>query len=130
MKKLLVLCLLAGLTALTSTSYSKAADDAPAPAPADKTEKKTPSNRHVPFHGKVDVLDKTAGTLKIGERTFHVTSATKITKAGKPSSIEAAAVGEEVGGAYQLRDGGRLEVTSLRIGPKPAKPAKEEESKP
>lgn len=127
MKKLLVLCLIAGLTALGSIPNLEAADDSP-PAPAEKSEKKGP--RHVPFHGKVDTLDKTAGTLKIGDRTFHVTAGTKITKAGKPASFEEATVGEQVGGAYQLREGGRLEVTSLRIGPKPAKEEKGEEKKP
>ena len=127
MKKLLVLGLIAGFTALGSIPNLNAADDSP-PAPAEKSEKKGP--RHVPFHGKVDTLDKAAGTLKIGDRTFHVTPATKITKAGKPATFENASVGEEVGGAYQLREGGRLEVTSLRIGPKPAKENKEEDKNP
>jgi hypothetical protein len=129
MKKLLVLCLIAGLTATGSILNLKAADDSP--APAGKSEKKAPAPRHIPFHGKVDTLDKEGGTLKIGDRTFHVTAATKITKAGKPANFDAAAVGEHVGGAYQMGEGGRLEVTSLRIGPKPTKePTKDDETKP
>jgi len=128
MKKLLVLCLLTGLTALSNiASLTLNAADNPS-TPAEKSDKKP---RHVPFHGKVDTLDKSAGTLKIGDRTFHLTSGTKITKAGKPATIDAAVVGEEVGGAYQMGEGGRLEVMSLRIGPKPGKePAKSEDAKP
>src|SRR5262245_1472260 len=129
MKKLLVLCLITGLTAAGSILNLNAADDSP--PPAGKSERKAP--RHIPFHGKVDTLDKESGTLKIGERTFHVTAATKITKAGKPASFDAASVGEHVGGAYQMGEGGRLEVTSLHIGigAKPAKePAKDDETKP
>ena len=131
MKKLLVLCLLTGFIALGSNPTLNAADNPSAPADKpDKAEKTDRKPRHVPFHGKVDTLDKAAGTLKIGERTFHVTSGTKITKAGKPATFDAAVVGEEVGGAYLMGDGGRLEIMSLRIGPKPAKDSKGEDSKP
>jgi hypothetical protein len=128
MKKLLVLCLLAAIPALSNVSTLSAADNPS--APVDKTEKSDKKPRHIPFHGKVDTLDKAAGTLKIGERTFHVTSGTKITKAGKPASIGDAVVGEEVGGAYLMGESGRLEVMSLRIGPKPAKDPKPEDAKP
>ena len=114
MKKLLVLCLSTTLTVLGFTTHLKAAEEPPEKAP--KTENK---NRYVPFHGKVDHLDKTGRTLKIGQRTFHVTDSTKITKAGKTATLEETTVGEEVGGAYQQGEGGRLELTSLRIGPKP-----------
>jgi hypothetical protein len=125
MKKLLVLCLLLGSFTLNIPILTAAEGG---PTPAEKGEKK--SARHVPFHGKVDTMDKAAGTLKIGERTFHVTPGTKITKDGKPAAFEQAVVGEEVGGAFQQADGGRLELTSLRIGPKPAKEEKQEEKKP
>ena len=42
-------------------------------------------------------------------------------KAGKPALIDDAAVGDEVGGAYREGEGGKLEVVSLRLGPKPEK---------
>ena len=124
MKRLLIICLLAGSFTLNNLPGLLAADGAPAP---EKSDKKAP--RHVPFHGKVDTLDKSAGTLKVGERTFHVTPGTKITKAGKPASFEETVIGEEVGGAFQQHESGRLELTSLRIGPKPAKEGKPEEKK-
>jgi len=116
-----MLCLIAAMTALCSLPVS-AADK---PAPSEKGEKK--AAKHLPFHGKVEAVDKNAKTLKVGERTFHVTSTTKITKAGKPAILEDATVGEEVGGSYHEGEEGKLEVLSLRIGPKPAKEGKKEE---
>ena len=133
MKKLLILGLLAGIAVqgqLNTHAQPGAAEATPAGASgkaekaaksekAEKAEKK--NQRYVPFHGKVDVLDKAAGTVKVGERTFHITPETKITKAGKAATFQEATVGEEVGGAFQQVESGRLELTSLRIGPKPPK---------
>ena len=130
MKKLLILGLLAGIAVqgqLNTHAQPRAAEATPAgasgkaekAAKSEKAEKK--NQRYVPFHGKVDVLDKAAGTVKVGERTFHITPETKITKAGKAATFQEATVGEEVGGAFQQVESGRLELTSLRIGPKPPK---------
>jgi len=63
-------------------------------------------------------VDKTAKTIKVGERTFHVTSETRIMKAGKPATLDDAVVGEEVGGTYKEADG-KLNAVSLRLGPRP-----------
>src|SRR5690349_17873467 len=52
-----------------------------------------------PFTGKLTAVDKTAKTIKVGERTFHITSETKIHKGGKPATLDDAVVGEVVGGA-------------------------------
>ena len=122
MNKLFTLCLIAAITALCNLSGT-AADSKP--APGEKGEKKGAD--HVPFHGKVDAIDKIAKTLKVGERTFHVTSTTKITKAGKPAGLDDATVGEVVGGSYHGGEEGKLELMSLRIGPKPAKEEQKEE---
>ena len=143
MKKLIVLGLLAGtalLGQLTTPIANADTTEKSPPAAAEKGEKaakaEKKNQRYVPFHGKVDLVDKTAGTVKVGERTFHVTPETKITKAGKPATVQEASVGEEVGGAFQQGDSGRLELTSLRIGPKVPKERehekeeKHEESKP
>jgi hypothetical protein len=123
------LCLLlGGLTAITATRSTAAPPTAPdRPATADGEKK---SLRSVPFRGKIDVLDKSAKTFKVGTRTFQVVSDTKIMKAGKPAMIEDAAVGDEVGGAYREGEGGKLELVSLRLGPKPEKePAPDKEKK-
>ena len=82
-----------------------------------------------PFHGKISAVDKTAKTITVGERTFQVTATTKIQMAGKPASLEDAKVGDQVGGQYREGEGGRLEVLSLRVGPKPEKKPKTVETK-
>ncbi len=88
--------------------------------PAAKKEKAgAAANRAIPFHGKIDAVDKDAKTIKVGERVFQVTSETRITKLGKPATLDDAAVGELVGGSYVKGDDGKLNLRSLRIGPKP-----------
>jgi hypothetical protein len=74
-------------------------------------------------------LDQAAKSIKVGERTFYVVAETKLTKAGKTATFEDAKVGEEVGGAYHEGAGGKPQLTSLRIGPKPEAKKKVEEKK-
>ena len=114
MKILIALFLIAAFTSLP-TPRSIGADK---PVPAEKPA--TKAARSLPFHGKVVAVDKDAKILTVGERKFHAASTTKIMKAGKPAILTDAVVGEEVGGAYREVEGGRLELVSLRIGPKPA----------
>lgn len=117
MKRLLTICLIVTLTSLSS--YAVRATDHPNAAEQEKSEGKTAKS--IPFHGKIEALDKSAKSLKVGERTFLITSSTKLTKAGKPVTLDDANVGDEVGGAYREGTTGKLELVSLRIGPKPAK---------
>jgi len=85
-------------------------------------KKEDPNGRLVPFHGKLDSVDKTAKSIKSGERTFQVMPTTKITKDGvQPGTLEDAKVGESIGGAYREGDGGKYQLVSLRLGPKPEK---------
>ena len=63
-------------------------------------------------------MNKAAKTIKVGERTFQVTSETRIMKAGKPATIDDAVVGDEIGGTYKEADG-KLNAVSLRLGPRP-----------
>jgi hypothetical protein len=97
-------------------------EESPA-APAKQKKRDT-----APFRGKIDAVDKTAKTIKVGERTFQVTSTTRIMKAGKPATLDDATVGEEVGGQYKKTEDGKLELVTLRIGPRPERP--EREAKP
>jgi len=78
-----------------------------------------PKNERLPFKGTVDAVDKSAMTIKVGERTFQVTSGTMIIKAGKPATFDDAKTGEECGGSYKKTSGDKLELLSLRLGPKP-----------
>jgi hypothetical protein len=123
MKKLLTIALLAVFSACC-TVVVQGADTQPAPA-----EKKGGKSGQAPFNGKAAAVDKAAKTLQVGQRTFVVTSTTRITKAGKPATFDELAEGEQVGGAYRKTEDGKLELISLRIGPKPAAPEGEKKQK-
>jgi hypothetical protein len=119
MKKLIVSIFAAVLAAAITLPVT--AQDAK-PADKGKPEEKKPAAaaaRAVPFRGKLDAVDQQAKTIKVGERTFHVTSDTRIMKAGKPATLAEVKVGEEVGGAYREGDDKKLNVVSLRVGPRP-----------
>ena len=90
--------------------------------PADKKE--APARASV-FRGKIGAVDKQASTVKVGERTFLITAESKIMKAGKPATLDDATIGEDVGGQYREGADKKLNVVSLRIGPRPDAPAKE-----
>jgi hypothetical protein len=94
------------------------AEDKPA-AEKKETAAGEKKKRATPFNGKITAVDKTAKTIKVGERTFQITSETKISKAGKPATLDDAVVGEKVGGAYRNTEDGKMAVTTVRFGPKP-----------
>jgi hypothetical protein len=81
-------------------------------------EKKAKKDGPLPFNGKVASVDKAAKTIKVGERVFNLTPESRITKGGKPATLGDASVGEDVGGSYK-KVGDKLEVVSVRFGPKP-----------
>ena len=126
MKKLIISILAAVLA--TAITLPVTAQDA---KPAEKKPAATPAARAVPFRGKLDAVDQQAKTIKVGERTFHVTSDTRIMKAGKPATLAEVKAGEEVGGAYREGDDKKLNVVSLRVGPRPQQgaPGKPEDKK-
>jgi hypothetical protein len=90
------------------------------PVPSEAKKENQPKG--TPFNGKVKAVDKAKHTITIDREksnTFHVTPHTKIVKAGKPATFDDITIGEQVGGKAHEKDG-KLEATSLRIGPKPA----------
>lgn len=119
MKKIIVSLLLAAFAAAVTLPV-RAADEA---KPAEK--KATPA-RAIPFRGKIAAVDKQAKTVKVGERTFQITSDSRITKAGKAATLEDATVGEEIAGAYREGTDKKLNVVSLRFGPRPEAPKKDD----
>jgi len=123
MKKLLPLLVICALSAFSASTLS-AADKKP-----EKEEKAKAKAQHIPFHGEMADINKTAKTFKVGERTFHVTAETKVMKAGKPATFDDAKAGEDCGGTYKEATGGKLEVLSLRLGAKPEKKPKKKEDK-
>src|ERR1051325_10439146 len=116
MKRMVTLLTLATLVAFSTLAVS-AVDETKA--------------RPIPFRGKIATVDKQAKTVtlegKEKGRTFHITSNSKLTKAGKPATLDDATVGEEVGGAYKEGADKKMEVVSLRIGPRPDAPPRSEE---
>jgi hypothetical protein len=104
------------LQALAQTTNKPAAVKKAAPDQSDSTAKK--KNGH-PFRGKLAAVDKTAKTIKLGESTYQITSQTKITKAGKPATLDDGVVGEEVTGYARPTEDGKMAASSVRFGPKP-----------
>ena len=72
---------------------------------------------HSVFNGKLSAIDAKAMTLTVGERTFEITSETKITKDGKSATLADGLVGETVGGAYKKTDG-KL-IAKVPVGTQP-----------
>lgn len=70
----------------------------------------------VPFHGPLTA--KTDASITVKERTFEVTSETKITKDGKPATLADGEIGKEVAGQYRNHEG-KLIAKSIRFGAKP-----------
>ena len=83
-------------------------------------KKETPDKKPSagPFHGKLAAVDKIARTITVGKRTFQITSETRINKAGKPATLDAGVIGEEVSGYVKPIDDGKLMATKVNFGPK------------
>jgi len=119
MKKSVVLALLTAAMVFTD-SATQAAEGAKDKSPqAPKSERK---QKQMPFRGKIGTVDKTAKTVtlegKEKSRTLQITSASKITKNGKPAVIDDMIVGQTVGGLARETATGKWEVVTLSIGAK------------
>jgi hypothetical protein len=96
-------------------------------ARAQETDKPTVEKKEskksgvTPFHGKLKAVDTTAKTITVGELTIQITSDTKISKAGKPATLEDGVVGEDVSGAYRKTADGKLDATTVHLGHRPEK---------
>jgi len=122
MKKNILRIPVAGLLAVTmvlAPVVGLAQDKPTSPPGANGEGKPAPSQRAIPFNGKVAAIDKTAKTVTVGERVFHVTAETKITKDNKPATLADGAIGEVVAGNYLKGDDGKLTARMIRFGPKP-----------
>jgi hypothetical protein len=95
---------------------AQAQDTASTNAPAAPVKHK--KHDHSVFNGKLSAIDSKAMKLTVGERTFEITSDTKITKDGKPATLADGVVGEPVGGAYKKDPEGKLIATSIHFGGK------------
>lgn len=107
------------LAATCGQAMSQEAKGKDQPRKAAKAEAGAKKQGLTPFRGKISVVDSVAKTVKVGDRTFYVTSETRITKAGKPATFDDAKVGEEIAGSYRKADDGKLLARTIRIGPRP-----------
>ena len=108
----------AALLALPSVSRAQdqtTATNAPAPAA-------TPAKK-LPFHGKAAAVDTAAMTVTVGTLVINITSETKISKNGKPATLEDIKVGDTVSGSYKKDDDGKLNASTIRDGIKKKKKA-------
>ena len=87
------------------------------PAPEKKAAVPKKKAGH-PFHGNLAAVDKVAKTIKVGESLYQITSQTKITKAGKPATLEDGVVGDPVSGFAKPTDEGKMAATTVRFGAK------------
>jgi len=69
----------------------------------------------LPFHGALTAVDTNAMTLTVEKRTFEITSATIITKDGKPAVLADGVVGEQVRGSYKKNAEGKLDAVMIRF---------------
>jgi len=126
MKKSFIQKTITGLLAVTlvGIAFQARAEDK-TNALAAKAEATAPKHDKLPFGGTLSAVDKTAMTITVkkkeAEKTFQITSTTKITKAGKPAMLNDAVVGEDCGVFYKKTADGKLEALSLRLGAKPEK---------
>ena len=127
MKKLFTLAVLVASVACVSSGLRAAegSKDKPSQSPGSDNKPK-----QMPFRGKVSAVDKSAKTVtlegKDKGRTYQITSATKITKDGKPAVLDAVTVGESVGGLAKPNAAGKWEVVTLRVGAGTGTPKKSE----
>jgi hypothetical protein len=118
--------------AFSAKAENKKTEVAKPATPAEGAKPATPAIPPVaakgkPYGGTLSAVDKKAMTVTVkkkdSEKTFSVASTTKITKNGKPATLDDAVVGEEAGVYFKDADGGKAEAISLRLGAKPEKPA-------
>jgi hypothetical protein len=125
---------LAGLltTAIVFAPAAGVAQDKPkTPPAANAGTKPAPGPRANPFRGTVTAVDKTAMTVTVGERVFHITSETNITRNNQPATVADLNIGDNITGNYLKAEDGKLMAKTVRFGPKPnpeAKPPKKDKS--
>lgn len=129
--KIMVLSLFtAGLLAVPVLAQAQDATTKNAPSASDQTTNPKPAKQGIiPFRGKIDAVDTSAMTLKVGARTFEITADTKILNNGEPATLSDGKVGEPVRGSYKKTEAGKLEAVTVHFGAKTGEKPKPENSK-
>lgn len=122
---LLAMSLVITLTAQAAKKATSAAaveTKGKAEAAANTEAPAMPKPKGLPYSGTLTAKTADSVTLKKkdADKTFAVTSATKITKAGKPATLEDGTIGEEAA-VFYFDNNGKAEAKSVRFGAKPEK---------
>jgi hypothetical protein len=129
MKKYIVA--LAVSLAFAFTSLSASATDQPAEK-TPPTKKEKSRARSIPFNGDIAAVDKVAKTVTLEgkkQRTFQVTSQTRLSKDKKPITFDMIAIGDHVGGSYRSNPEGKDELNSMDVKTTANRPADAKEKK-
>jgi hypothetical protein len=127
--KIMVLSLFtAALLAVPVFTHAQDANNKNAPASDQTTNPKPAKHGIIPFRGKIDAVDTTAMTLKVGARIFEITADTKILNNGEPATLSDGKVGEPVRGTYKKTEEGKLEAVTVHFGAKTGEKSKPESS--
>ncbi|MFA6544991.1 MAG: hypothetical protein WCS99_11230 [Limisphaerales bacterium] len=127
--KTFVISAIAAAVLIGSPAASSAQDKEKGKEKGKASDKGAEKSKGGGFTGKAVAVDKAAKTVKLsGEkgRVLQITASTRITKGGNPATLDDLKEGEEVSGGYKTSADGKMEATSLNIGPRPAKGKKEE----
>ena len=104
-----------------------AQDKPKAPAAGSTPDKPATANaRPAPFRGTVAAVDKNAKTVTVGERTFHISSETRLMKGNQPATVADINVGDAISGNFIKGDDGTLTAKMIRFGPRPSQAEKKE----
>jgi hypothetical protein len=114
------------LQLLAQSTNKPAAEKKPAAGKAESAPKKKSAR---PFHGKLAAVDLTAKTIQVGKSTYHITSETKITKAGQPATLADGVVGEPVSGYVEPTEGDKMAARTVRFGAKAEEKSTEKKKK-
>src|ERR1039457_2917877 len=113
------------LQLLAQSTNKAAATNKSTTVKKDSTAKKKSAH---PFHGNLAAVDKAARTIKLGESVYQITSETKISKDGKPATLDDGVVGEPVSGYAKPTNDGKMTATTVRFGAKPEDKGAEKKS--
>ena len=124
--------LLAGLLAAAMVLAPAAgiAQEKPKAAPGSNAQGKGPDMRPIPFRGTVAAVDAAAKTVTVGERVFHLTSESNLTRGGQTVTVGDIAVGDMITGNYTKGDDGKLMARTVRVVPKQDQTPGEKTPKP
>ena len=92
--------------------YGRASTPAPSPNMSAVGQRKASSRI---FRGMLSAVNKLDGTFQVGQNTYQITAETRVTKGGRPATLDDAAVGDTVSGVAKPDEDGRTVASSLRL---------------